>query len=75
MFELAKMGGKEDKMGYINPLLRQGLGSGTSNSVSFHSFGPSLRIVNIGLIGRGRASGSFPGIGRIVICQWPGDRG
>ena len=28
IFELAKMGGKDEKMGYINPLLRQGLGSG-----------------------------------------------
>jgi len=28
MFDLAKMGGKEDRMGSLNPLLRQGLGHG-----------------------------------------------
>ena len=29
MFEIAKMTGKESKMGALNPLMRQGLGSGT----------------------------------------------
>lgn len=28
MFDIAKMAGKQDKMGTLNPLLRQGLGSG-----------------------------------------------
>lgn len=29
MFDLAKMAGKESKMGVLNPLMRQGLGVGT----------------------------------------------
>jgi hypothetical protein len=28
MFDLAKMTGKQDRMGVLNPLIRQGLGSG-----------------------------------------------
>ena len=28
MFDIAKMAGKEGKMGVLNPLIRQGLGSG-----------------------------------------------
>ena len=37
LFELAKAGGKEDKIGYLNPLLRQGLPAGQLSNVSFAS--------------------------------------
>ena len=37
LFELAKAGGKEDKIGYLNPLLRQGLPAGQLSTVSFAS--------------------------------------
>jgi hypothetical protein len=39
-FELAKMTGKEGKMGVLNPLLRQGIGAGTSRA----SFGQRYAI-------------------------------
>jgi hypothetical protein len=43
MFDIAKMAGKQDKMGTLNPLLRQGLGSGKSPMVDWPSFADGCR--------------------------------
>lgn len=34
LFDLAEMGGKTDKMGSINPMMRQGLAHGQSHTLS-----------------------------------------
>jgi hypothetical protein len=37
MFDIAKMAGKEGKMGVLNPLIRQGLGSGQYSFIEMTS--------------------------------------
>jgi len=54
MFDIAKMAGKEGKMGVLNPLIRQGLGSG---QYSFIRWKVILLIVL-----RGRPGCSFLGV-------------
>jgi hypothetical protein len=61
MFDIAKMAGKQDKMGTLNPLLRQGLGSGKSPmAIDLHS----LIGVEVAQAALFLASGTSPFLGR-----------